>query len=80
METKKHSSSLPAGTRRGRTKTTQRSRWLGLLVMLALLVGSGTAFGQNPADFDLNAQSNVSGSTILTRWSNWVRSYKYSGT
>ena len=53
----------------------QRSRWLGLIVTFALLVGSGTAFGQNPADFDLNAQSNVSGSTILTRWSNWVRSY-----
>ena len=80
MKTKRHSSSLPSGLGRGRTKTTRRSRWLGLLVMLALLVGSGTAFGQNPADFDLNAQSNVSGSTILTRWSNWVRSYKQPGT
>ena len=37
METKKHSSSLPAGTRRERTKTTRRSRWLGLLVTFVLL-------------------------------------------
>ena len=69
--------SPPASTgREGR----RHGQWLGLLMTFVLLLGSGTAFGQNPADFDLNAQSNVSGSTILTRWSNWVRSYKYSGT
>ncbi len=41
MKTKKHSSSLPSGLGRGRTKPTRRSRWLGLLVTFVLLFGFG---------------------------------------
>ncbi len=49
METQKHSSSLPVGSWQGRTKPTRRSRWLGLLVMLVLLVGSSqTAKADTP--------------------------------
>ena len=47
METKKHSSSLPAGTRRGRTKTTRRSRWLGLLIIFVFAFFSQTAKAAN---------------------------------
>ena len=54
METKKHSSSLPAGTRQRRTKTTRRSRWLGLLVTFVLLFGFGqTAKAWSNSDFTI---------------------------
>jgi len=41
--------------------------------MLVLLLGSMNAYGQT--DFDYCAQSNVSGSTIYTRWANWIRTH-----
>lgn len=44
--------------------------------MLALLVGSGTAFGQTT--FNYATESNKSGSTIKTRWANWVAPHKYN--
>ena len=76
METKIRSYSPPGEAGQGRKERWQRSRWLGLLVMLFMLSGSTTAFGQ-VSDFNYCNESKVHGSTILTRWCNWLNEHKF---
>ena len=55
-----------------------RTRWLWAFAMtFVMMLGSPEVFGQQQV-FDLNAESNRSGSTILQRWSNWVKTYTSS--
>ena len=56
----------------------QRSRWLGLLIMLLLLGVPKHAFAID--DFNYVNQSKVHGSTIYTRWANWLKQHSRSGT
>ena len=56
METQKRSSSQPAGTRQGRTKTTRRSRWLGLLMTFVLLFAANLSVR---AAMEFGAHSNI---------------------
>ena len=77
METQRHSSSQPAGTGQERTKTARRSRWLGLIVMLLLLGVPKNAFAID--NFIYVSESKKHGSTIYTRWANWLRNHSYNG-
>ena len=78
METQQRSSSQPAGTGQGRTKTTRRSRWLGLIVMLLLLGVPKNAFAID--NFSYVSESKKHGTTIYTRWANWLRQHANSNT
>ena len=77
METQKHSSSLPVGSWQGRTKPTRRSRWLGLIVMLLLLGVPKNAFAID--NFSYVNESKRHGTTIYTRWANWLRQHSLNG-
>ena len=56
METRKHSSTQPAGARQGRAKTTRRSRWLGLLMTFVLLFAANLSVR---AAMEFGAHSNI---------------------
>ena len=49
----------------------QHNRWLGLLMLLVLLLGSSQSMFAVD-DFVYAQESKVHGSSIYTRWSNWV--------
>ena len=71
--------SPPGEARQGRRQRWQRSRWLGLLMLLCLLLGTcPNVLGQT--SFNYATESNKSGSTIKTRWANWVATHNYNGT
>ena len=56
----------------------QRSRWLGLLIMLLLLGVPKNAFAID--NFSYVSESKKHGTTIYTRWANWLRQHANSNT
>jgi len=70
METKKHSSSHPAGTGRERTKTVRHGRWL--LLIAILLMAMSTAWAQNSSAISVFTEIPTFDRGANTNWINYT--------